>query len=210
MRNWTAYVRAHLKLPALTPEREAHIVRELAAQLEDFYREALARGASGAEADPSRARRSRLGPHGPRRRCADRRHARPRGEPIAESALHLPSRTRSLADAYPRLTVSATRSARWRRRRLHHRRRAHAGLRIGASSSVFTIVKPRCCSRALSRAGAARDGVRVVPRFGRFSVARRTSSTGGRRARRSRASPPPARDTRRWSAPTAPSASRAR
>ena len=51
MRDWTAYVRAHLKLPALTPEREAHIVRELAAQLEDFYREALARGASEAEAD---------------------------------------------------------------------------------------------------------------------------------------------------------------
>ena len=31
MRDWTAYVRAHLKLPALAPEREAHIVRDLAA-----------------------------------------------------------------------------------------------------------------------------------------------------------------------------------
>ena len=51
MRDWTAYVRAHLKLPALTPDREAHIIRELAAQLEDFYRDALARGAGEAEAD---------------------------------------------------------------------------------------------------------------------------------------------------------------
>ena len=30
MRDWTAYVRAHLKLPALTPDREAHIIRDLA------------------------------------------------------------------------------------------------------------------------------------------------------------------------------------
>src|SRR5688572_33508442 len=51
MRDWTAYVRAHLQLPALTSDREAHIIRELAAQLEDFYREALARGASEPEAD---------------------------------------------------------------------------------------------------------------------------------------------------------------
>ena len=51
MRDWTAYVRAHLQLPALTPDREAHIIRELAAQLEDFYREARARGASEPEAD---------------------------------------------------------------------------------------------------------------------------------------------------------------
>jgi putative ABC transport system permease protein len=40
-----------LKLPDLTPERESRIVRELAAQLEDFYREAAARGADDAAAD---------------------------------------------------------------------------------------------------------------------------------------------------------------
>ena len=51
MRDWNAYVRAHLSLPALTPAREAHIVRDLAAQLEDFYRDALARGVSHDEAD---------------------------------------------------------------------------------------------------------------------------------------------------------------
>ena len=42
MRDWQAFVRERLRLPGLTPERKARIVRELAAQLEDFYREALA------------------------------------------------------------------------------------------------------------------------------------------------------------------------
>ena len=51
MRDWHAFVRGHLALPDLTPAREARIVRELAAQLEDFYREALAGGASEADAD---------------------------------------------------------------------------------------------------------------------------------------------------------------
>jgi putative ABC transport system permease protein len=49
--NWEEFVRSRLSLPDLTPEREARIVRELAAQLEDFYREALARGASESDAE---------------------------------------------------------------------------------------------------------------------------------------------------------------
>jgi len=51
MRDWQAFVRAHLSLADLTPEREARIVREIAAQLEDFYRDAIARGATDADAD---------------------------------------------------------------------------------------------------------------------------------------------------------------
>ena len=51
MRDWSAFVRSHLSLPELAPEREARIVRELATQLEDFYRDALSRGASEADAD---------------------------------------------------------------------------------------------------------------------------------------------------------------
>ena len=51
MRDWQAFVRAHLQLADLTPEREARIVRELGAQLEDFYRDAEARGATPADAD---------------------------------------------------------------------------------------------------------------------------------------------------------------
>jgi putative ABC transport system permease protein len=51
MRNWEGYVRARMTLPGLTPAREARIVRELAAQLEDFYREGIARGLSDHDAD---------------------------------------------------------------------------------------------------------------------------------------------------------------
>ena len=51
MRDWTAFVRARLSLETLTAERERRIVRELAAQLEDFYRDARARGATEADAD---------------------------------------------------------------------------------------------------------------------------------------------------------------
>lgn len=51
MRDWQAWVRHRLALPDLTPAREARIVRELASQVEDFYREGLARGMSDAEAD---------------------------------------------------------------------------------------------------------------------------------------------------------------
>jgi putative ABC transport system permease protein len=51
VRDWSAFVRSRLSLPGLTPERESRIVRELAAQLEDFYRDALDGGASEAEAD---------------------------------------------------------------------------------------------------------------------------------------------------------------
>jgi predicted permease len=51
MRDWEQYVRDHLSLSDLTREREARILRELAAQLEDFYREAIARGMTDADAD---------------------------------------------------------------------------------------------------------------------------------------------------------------
>ena len=51
MRNWEQYVRAHLSLPGLARERESRIVLELSAQLEDFYREAVASGMTDAEAD---------------------------------------------------------------------------------------------------------------------------------------------------------------
>ena len=50
MRDWQAYVRSHLTLTAHAPERQARIVRELAAQLEDFYRDAMAGGLSEDEA----------------------------------------------------------------------------------------------------------------------------------------------------------------
>jgi putative ABC transport system permease protein len=51
MRNWEQYVRSHLSLADLAPERESRIVRELASQLEDFYREAIAGGMTESDAD---------------------------------------------------------------------------------------------------------------------------------------------------------------
>jgi putative ABC transport system permease protein len=51
MRDWEQYVRSHLSLPELAREREFRIMRELASQLEDFYREAVARGMTESDAD---------------------------------------------------------------------------------------------------------------------------------------------------------------
>ncbi len=43
---WSSFVREHLRLSGVRPEREAEIVEDLARQLDDAYREALATGAS--------------------------------------------------------------------------------------------------------------------------------------------------------------------
>ena len=51
MRDWGQYVRTHLSLPDLARERESRILRELSSQLEDFYREAVARGMTESDAD---------------------------------------------------------------------------------------------------------------------------------------------------------------
>jgi putative ABC transport system permease protein len=78
MRDWTEFVRARLPLPQLTPEREARIVREIAAQLEDFYREAIARGETEAQADAYARVQIRDWDRMARDvRVADRRHLRP-------------------------------------------------------------------------------------------------------------------------------------
>ena len=50
MRDWEAYVRTHLPPSALGQARESRIVRELASQIEECYRDALARGLSDSEA----------------------------------------------------------------------------------------------------------------------------------------------------------------
>jgi len=50
MPDWAAYIRGNLLLRGLRPEREAEIVEDLARQLEDAYREALAGGMTEAEA----------------------------------------------------------------------------------------------------------------------------------------------------------------
>src|SRR5438128_6852506 len=88
MTDWKAFVRARLMLPGLTPERESRIVRELAAQLDDFYREALARGAS--EADAEASARSQIRDWDRLAQdlwVADRSHAKPRFDRVIEPRL---------------------------------------------------------------------------------------------------------------------------
>src|SRR5688572_28285792 len=86
MRDWHAYVRERLSLPDLTPERESRVVRELAAQLEDFYREAAARGLDHDEADAhARAQIRDWDGLASAVRIADHRHVRPRLERLADS-----------------------------------------------------------------------------------------------------------------------------
>ena len=86
MRDWSAYVRERLRLPGLAPERESRIVREVAAQLEDFYRDARASGASDTEADRHATRQiadwDRLAAD---LRRADRPHTRPPLERLADA-----------------------------------------------------------------------------------------------------------------------------
>src|SRR5439155_3365151 len=50
MADWSAYVRHRLSLPTLRPEREAEVVEDLARQLDEAYREAIAAGTTEAEA----------------------------------------------------------------------------------------------------------------------------------------------------------------
>ena len=51
MPDWTTYIREHLPRDGFRGELEGEILEELAGHLEDAYREALARGASPAEAE---------------------------------------------------------------------------------------------------------------------------------------------------------------
>ena len=51
MRDWNGWLRDYLNLPAMTGAKDRRIIAELAAHLEETWREALASGASEAEAD---------------------------------------------------------------------------------------------------------------------------------------------------------------
>src|SRR5687768_10880460 len=86
MRNWHGYVRERLALPDLNPARESRIVRELATQLEDFYRDAVARGLDADAADQY-ARDQIRDWEGLARavRTADAAHARPRMDRLTDT-----------------------------------------------------------------------------------------------------------------------------
>ena len=183
MRDWHAFVREKFRLPGLAPEREARIVRELAAQLEDFYREAIANGASEADAD-AHARRQI---HDWERMAqdvwlADRRHARPRYERTIEPRLE------RLTSEQPRLTHPArggllvlaniVRDTRYALRQLARTPGFTVvavltlALGIGASSAIFSVVNG-VLLRPLAYPNP--DSLvrvhEILQKFGRFSVA---------------------------------------
>ncbi len=182
MRDWHAFVRANFRLPALAPEREARIVRELAAQLEDFYREAIAAGATEADADAHACRQI----HDWDRMAedvwqADRRHARPGYERIIEPRLERltsdpygPGQTRGGLLVFAHIL----RDTRYALRQLARTPGFTVvailtlALGIGASTAIFSVV-----NGVLLRPLAYQhpdELVRVheiLQKFGRFSVA---------------------------------------
>ena len=183
MRDWQAFVRGRLTLPGLTSARQSRIVRELAAQLEDFYEDARARGASDAEADAQACRQIEDWNQMARDVwLADRQHARPRFDRTIEPVLErLAGPTPAHVNAKPGglfVLANALRDARYAMRQLL-RSPGFAtvavltlALGIGASTAIFSVVNA-VVLRPLSypEPQALVRVHEIVPKFGRFSVA---------------------------------------
>ncbi len=183
MRDWHAFVRSQLRLPGLTPERESRVVRELAAQLEDFYREAMAGGATDADADAHACRQI----HDWERMAqdvwlADRRHARPAYERTIEPRLERLTSEQPGRAGPPRggLLVFANilRDTRYALRQLARTPGFTVvailtlALGIGASGAIFSVVngvllRPLAYPHPESLVRVHE----ILQKFGRFSVA---------------------------------------
>ncbi len=175
MRDWRAFVRERLRLPGLAPEREARIVRELAAQLEDFYRDARAAGASPEEADAHASRQVRDWDRmAADLLAADRANARPRLERVADTLEDRSNRNRRGGQ----MIADVLRDARYAIRQLTRTPGFTAvalltlALGIGATTATFSVIngvllKPLPFPES-DRLVWVNE---IVPQYGRFSVA---------------------------------------
>ncbi len=174
MRDWRAFVRERLRLPGLAPEREARVVREIATQLEDLYRDAVARGASDVEADTRTAGHvtdwPRLAADVLR---ADRPHAQPRVDRFVSAVEQRPTERRSLL-----MFAHVLRDSRYAVRQLIKAPAftlvavATLALGIGATTAIFSVINgvllqplPYPHADALVRVHE------IVPNYGLFAVA---------------------------------------
>jgi predicted permease len=175
VRDWTAFVRSQLALDRVIPEREARLVREIASQLEDFYQEALACGASEEEADAfARAQISDWAGLGRDLVQADPAFARPRLERLTERVPQLASPGRGAL----RVLADILTDARYAVRQLRKNRGFTTvavltlALGLGPTTAIFSVVngvllrplpfpEPDRLVRVLE----------VVPKHGRLAVA---------------------------------------
>jgi putative ABC transport system permease protein len=177
VRDWHDYVRTHLRLSGVTPEREVHIVRELAAQLEDFYRDALARGHSERDADAyAVAQITDWARMAEDVRRADRAHAAPRLDRLTSALEALPPSQPQRGLAL--MLTHFLRDARYAIRQLIKAPGFTTvaiitlALGVGTTTAIFSVVNgvllrplPYPEPQSLLRVHE------LVPNYGRFSVA---------------------------------------